>query len=74
MVAGEKGGPFQLEVDLGAFNGNLPRMSRTASIGQGVRFLNRHLSSCLPNDVSAGGIKGSLYQFLARMHYNGEHT
>ena len=74
MFAGEQGGPFQLEVDLGAFRGNLPQMSRTASIGQGVRFLNRHLSSCLPNDVSAGGIRGSLYQFLARMHYNGEHT
>ncbi len=34
-----------LEIDLGPFNRNFPRMNMAQSIGQGVTFLNRHLSS-----------------------------
>ena len=33
-----------LEVDLGPFNRNFPRMNMAKSIGQGVTFLNRCLS------------------------------
>jgi hypothetical protein len=36
-----------LEIDLGPFNRNFPRMNMAASIGQGVTFLNRHLSSSM---------------------------
>jgi hypothetical protein len=36
-----------LEIDLGPFNRNFPRMNMAQSIGQGVTFLNRHLSSSM---------------------------
>ncbi|KAK9843685.1 hypothetical protein WJX81_002259 [Elliptochloris bilobata] len=38
---------WTLEVDLEPFNSSFPHMSRPSSIGDGVRFLNRHLSSRL---------------------------
>ena len=34
-----------LEIDFGAFNRNFPHLQETRSIGQGVSFLNRQLSS-----------------------------
>lgn len=36
---------FVLELDFEPFNANFPRPSRSSSIGNGVQFLNRHLSS-----------------------------
>ncbi|KAI3668293.1 hypothetical protein L6452_43370 [Arctium lappa] len=39
--------PFVLELDLEPFNATFPRMSRSSSIGNGVQFLNRHLSSIM---------------------------
>lgn len=36
-----------LEIDLGPFNRNFPRMNMASYIGQGVTFLNRHLSSSM---------------------------
>ncbi len=38
-------GSWTLEVDLGPFERGFPRLSESRSIGQGVRFLNRHLSA-----------------------------
>jgi sucrose synthase len=34
-------------VDLGPFNRNFPRMNMAQYIGNGVTFLNRHLSSSM---------------------------
>lgn len=36
---------FVLELDFEPFNASVPRPSRSSSIGNGVQFLNRHLSS-----------------------------
>ncbi len=60
-----------LEVDLGAFRRGLPHMRRTKTIGQGVDFLNRHLSSSLSRDPANGGINGSLFQYLKTLSYAG---
>lgn len=38
---------FTLEVDLEPFNASFPHLSLSSSIGDGVKFLNRNLSSRL---------------------------
>ena len=38
---------FVLELDFEPFNATFPRPTRSASIGNGVQFLNRHLSSIM---------------------------
>ena len=43
LVRGEAQ-PHVLEIDLQPFERGFPRLSRSASIGRGVEFLNRHLS------------------------------
>ncbi|KAF9604034.1 hypothetical protein IFM89_001394, partial [Coptis chinensis] len=46
LVDGEgKDYKYTLELDFEPFNGTFPRCTRTSSIGNGVQFLNRHLSS-----------------------------
>lgn len=61
--------PFVLELDFAPFNANFPHMTRPSSIGHGVQFLNRHLSSKLfhtPDSMEP------LFEFL-RMHtYRGQ--
>ncbi|KAF5820353.1 putative sucrose synthase [Helianthus annuus] len=47
LVDGQSTSPFVLELDLEPFNATFPRMSRSSSIGNGVQFLNRHLSSIM---------------------------
>nr|XP_043610482.1 sucrose synthase 2-like [Erigeron canadensis] len=47
LVDGEKKDHFVLELDFEPFNASFPRMSRSSSIGNGVQFLNRHLSSIM---------------------------
>jgi len=37
---------WAVELDLEPFKAHFPMMSRPSSIGDGVRFLNRHASSC----------------------------
>lgn len=39
--------PFVLELDFEPFNENVPRPTRSSYIGNGVQFLNRHLSSIM---------------------------
>jgi sucrose synthase len=51
-----------LEVDLSPFERGFPRLSETRSIGQGVRFLNRHLSARIFFREEEG--RELLYQFL----------
>ena len=38
---------YVLELDFEPFNATFPRPTRTSSIGNGVQFLNRHLSSIM---------------------------
>lgn len=54
-----------LEVDLKPFNREFPKLRETRSIGNGVEFLNRKLSSQLFQDLEKGGQK--ILEFL-RVH------
>lgn len=54
-----------LEVDFGPFNREFPRLKETRSIGQGVLFLNRHLSSAMFQNPGEGHVR--LLNFL-RLH------
>lgn len=53
------------EIDLGPFNRDFPRMKEARSIGRGVEFLNRHLSSQLFLEQEEG--LRALLEFL-RVH------
>jgi sucrose synthase len=55
----------QLEIDLHPFERGFPRLREIRSIGNGVDYLNRHLSSRLFQELDNGGER--LYQFL-RLH------
>jgi sucrose synthase len=54
-----------LEVDLSPFERGFPKLSEARSIGQGVKFLNRHLSARIFSRDGEG--KKRLFEFL-RMH------
>ncbi|MFP5505735.1 MAG: sucrose synthase, partial [Gammaproteobacteria bacterium] len=56
---------WTLEVDLGPFNREFPRLQEARSIGRGVEFLNRRLSSQLFDQLGRGDQR--LLQFL-RVH------
>ncbi|XVF32809.1 hypothetical protein REPUB_Repub17cG0114800 [Reevesia pubescens] len=45
LADGEDPKHFVLELDFEPFNASFPRPNRSSSIGNGVQFLNRHLSS-----------------------------
>ncbi|KAL8100388.1 hypothetical protein AgCh_032591 [Apium graveolens] len=47
LVNGEYKKNLVLELDFEPFNATLPRPSRSSSIGSGVQYLNRHLSSVM---------------------------
>ncbi|CAM8933320.1 unnamed protein product [Rhodiola kirilowii] len=47
LVDGHSDDPFVLELDFEPFNASFPRPTRSSSIGNGVQFLNRHLSSIM---------------------------
>jgi sucrose synthase len=56
---------WTLEVDLGPFNREFPKLKESRSIGRGVEFLNRRLSSQLFQELGTG--VRSLLEFL-RVH------
>ncbi|MFO8027786.1 MAG: sucrose synthase [Opitutales bacterium] len=58
-------GDFALEVDLRPFERGFPKLKESRSIGKGVDFLNRHLSSRLFADLDKGDQR--LLEFL-RVH------
>ena len=58
-------GAWTLEVDMGPFNRDFPRLKETRSIGRGVEFLNRRLSSNLFQELGKGDRR--LLEFL-RVH------
>ncbi|KAK2645491.1 hypothetical protein Ddye_020686 [Dipteronia dyeriana] len=47
LVDGQSNENFVLELDFEPFNATFPRPTRSSSIGNGVQFLNRHLSSSM---------------------------
>ncbi len=61
---------YTVEVDLNPFTRSFPHMKERRSIGRGVEFLNRHLSSLL----FSGNGKGykMLYRFLRMHKYRGQ--
>ncbi|KAG0601391.1 hypothetical protein M758_11G106700 [Ceratodon purpureus] len=61
--------PFVLELDFEPFNAHFPQMTRPSSIGHGVQFLNRHLSSQLFQSTES---IEPLFQFLRLHTYRGE--
>jgi sucrose synthase len=61
----EHANDWTLEVDLGPFNREFPRLQEARSIGRGVEFLNRRLSSQLFDQLGRGDQR--LLQFL-RVH------
>ena len=56
---------WTLEIDLGPFSREFPKLQESRSIGRGVEFLNRRLSSQLFQDLNRGD--QSLLEFL-RVH------
>ncbi|CAI9767837.1 unnamed protein product [Fraxinus pennsylvanica] len=47
LVDGQNDVPYVLELDLEPFNATFPHLTQSSSIGNGVQFLNRHLSSIM---------------------------
>lgn len=62
---GGPGDTWTLEIDLGPFNRDFPRLQEPRSIGRGVEFLNRRLSSQLFQEIGKGDRR--LLEFL-RVH------
>jgi len=60
---------YVLELDLEPFNASFPRPTRPSSIGSGVQFLNRHLSSRLFHDKES---MQPLLDFLRAHNYRGQ--
>ncbi len=54
LATGETGDEWLLEVDMAPFSREFYKLRESASIGRGVEFLNRHLSSRLFQDLGKG--------------------
>lgn len=61
-------GRYVLELDFEPFNANFPRPNRSSSIGNGVQFLNRHLSSSMFHNKDS---LAPLLDFLRAHKYKG---
>jgi len=71
QVTGEEAADrWTLEVDLGPFSREFPKLRESRSIGRGVEFLNRRMSSQLFQDLASGD--QSLLAFLRVHQYRGQ--
>ncbi len=70
LVNGQGSRRRALEFDLQPFNRDFPRLQESRSIGRGVEFLNRRLSSELFHDIGKG--QELLLGFLRVHHYQGQ--
>jgi len=61
---------WSLELDFGPFNREFPKLTEPRSIGRGVEFLNRRLSSQLFHTI--GGGDKQLFDFLQVHQYRGQ--
>ncbi|MDH5509608.1 MAG: sucrose synthase [Nitrospinota bacterium] len=68
IAIGKENG-WTLEIDMEPFNRGFPRMKETRSIGRGVEFLNRKLSSQLFQDMERGS--ALILDFLRVHQYRG---
>ncbi|MDX1631360.1 MAG: sucrose synthase, partial [Thermoanaerobaculia bacterium] len=68
-LVGEDEGDWGLEVDLRPFERDLPKLRESRSIGRGVEYLSRRLSSRLFQDEGAGMER--LLEFLRVHHVRG---
>lgn len=62
-------GNFVLELDFEPFTSSFPKPTLTKSIGNGVEFLNRHLSAKMFHDRES---MTPLLDFLRMHNYNGK--
>ncbi len=69
LVNGGGGDQWTLEFDIGPFNREFPKLHETRSIGRGVEFLNRRLSSQLLQEQGKGDRR--LLDFLRVHQYQG---
>ncbi|KAL8119850.1 hypothetical protein AgCh_017100 [Apium graveolens] len=69
LVNGLSNENFVLELDFEPFTASFPRPTLTKSIGNGVEFLNRHLSAKMFHDKDS---MHPLLDFLRLHHYNGK--
>nr|ANA07245.1 sucrose synthase [Pinus taeda] len=69
LVNGSVKDDYVLELDFEPFNASFPRPTRPSSIGSGVQFLNRHLSSRLFRDKES---MQPLLDFLRAHKYRGQ--
>ncbi|XP_057431489.1 sucrose synthase-like [Lotus japonicus] len=69
LVDGSSNGNFVLELDFEPFNASFPRPTLNKSIGNGVEFLNRHLSAKLFHGKES---LQPLLEFLRLHSYNGQ--
>ncbi|RDY02088.1 Sucrose synthase, partial [Mucuna pruriens] len=69
LVEGSSNGNFVLELDFEPFNASFPRPTLNKSIGNGVEFLNRHLSAKLFHDKES---MQPLLEFLRLHSYKGK--
>ncbi|HEY5603774.1 MAG TPA: sucrose synthase [Gammaproteobacteria bacterium] len=67
---GDNAAKWPLELDLGPFNREFPKLSEPRSIGRGVEFLNRRLSSQLFQSLGQGDRK--LLDFLRVHQFKGQ--
>nr|AJW82917.1 sucrose synthase [Dimocarpus longan] len=69
LVDGTSNTRFVLELDFEPFNATFPRPNRSSSIGNGVQFLNRHLSSIMFRNKDS---LEPLLDFLRAHKYKGQ--
>ncbi|KZV18264.1 sucrose synthase 2 [Dorcoceras hygrometricum] len=69
LVNGTSNGNFVLELDFEPFTASFPKPTLTKSIGNGVEFLNRHLSAKMFHDRES---MTPLLDFLRVHHYKGK--
>ncbi|KAL8160911.1 hypothetical protein V2J09_012400 [Rumex salicifolius] len=69
LTAAELNGNFVLELDFEPFNASFPKPTLSKSIGNGVEFLNRHLSAKMFHDKES---MQPLLDFLRVHHYKGK--
>ncbi|GER41738.1 sucrose synthase [Striga asiatica] len=69
LVNGTANGNFVLELDFEPFTASFPKPTLTKSIGNGVEFLNRHLSAKMFHNKES---MAPLLDFLRTHHYKGK--
>lgn len=68
--AADHGADYVMELDFGPFNREFPKLQESRSIGRGVEFLNRRLSSQLFQELGKGDKR--LLDFLSVHQYRGK--